>query len=192
MGERRKGAGRTHYHPPLPPSRPSSVFLCITYTYIYRIVLHYVPRTTHSLDSSIQTTLRLYSVQVPTIHMSDSCAPVPFFTHSIFSIRIHPQIVHLFSVHVLNLHANTHTLSLPPSPPLFSSLFRHRGPISPPCIPCHRKNVSRIESYISPCSSPGCLVFEKMELKGKGGGKMVEIGGGGKREGEREDKRTHK
>lgn len=122
MGERRKGAGRTHYHPPLPPSRPSSVFLCITYTYIYRIVLHYVPRTTHSLDSSIQTTLRLYSVQVPTIHMSDSCAPVPFFTHSLFLICIHTQTSLLSSVHVLNLHANTHThfLSLSFPPPFFS------------------------------------------------------------------------
>lgn len=144
VGERRKGAGRTHYHPPLPPSRPSSVFLCITYTYIYRIVLHYVPRTTHSLDSSIQTTLRLYSVQVPTIHMSDSCAPVPFFTHSLFPIRIHTQIALLSSVHVLNLHANT-----PPPPP--SSLSRHRGPISPPWvqgIATKKVESGRTESYI--------------------------------------------
>lgn len=139
MGERRKGAGRTHYHPPLPPSRPSSVFLCITYTYIYRIVLHYVPRTTHSLDSSIQTTLRLYSVQVPTIHMSDSCAPVPFFTHSLFPIRIHTQIALLSSVHVLNLHANT-----PPPPPFFS--FQTPGADFTALGSRHRNKESRIGS----------------------------------------------
>lgn len=159
VGERRKGAGRTHYHPPLPPSRPSSVFLCITYTYIYRIVLHYVPRTTHSLDSSIQTTLRLYSVQVPTIHMSDSCAPVPFFTHSLFPIRIHTQIALLSSVHVLNLHANT-----PPPPPLLlfpdtGGRFHRLG-----FKASQQRKSNRVEpkaTYISPCTSPGCLVFEK-------------------------------
>lgn len=129
--------------PCLPPDQVAS--FCVLNTYIYRIVLHYVLRTTHSLNSSIQTTLRLYSVQVPTIHMSDSCAPVPFFTHSLFPVCIHTQTSLLSSVHVLNLHANTHTLSLPPSPPSFL-LFPDTGADFTALGSRHRNKESRIGS----------------------------------------------